>query len=77
MKDDADQARRLRVRRLQSKLKHAVLLRLNCPQHTTPRFREPELAQALEPVSYRILDLESEMRAFRAASSNPVSPASS
>jgi hypothetical protein len=36
---------------------------LNFLQHITPRFTEPELEQALEPVRYRILDLESEMSA--------------
>lgn len=42
---------------------------MNCPQHITPRFTEPELVQALEPVRWPILDLENEAMALRAASS--------
>ena len=55
----------------------AVLLRLkafdwNCPQHITPRFTEAELARALEPVGQRIMDLDNEVRALRAAGPRPV-----
>ena len=41
-----------------AKVEGAVLVRLNCPEHIGPRFIEPELAQALEPVSWRILNLD-------------------
>lgn len=43
----------------------------NCPQHIRPRFTETELAQALEPVSQRIMDLENEVRALRSANPFP------
>jgi hypothetical protein len=55
LKDDTDLAQRLASPSCKAKVERAVLLRLetfdwNCPQHITPRFTEPELAQALEPV---------------------------
>lgn len=76
LKDEADLARRLASLGYKATSSTRSGSGLNCPQHITPCSREPELAQALDPVRYRILDLEGEMRAFRAASSNPVSAAS-
>lgn len=75
LKDDADLARRLASLGYKARSSTRCCSGLNCPQHITSCSREPELAQALDPVRYRSLDLEGEMRAFRAASSNPVSAA--
>lgn len=77
LKDDADLAQRLASLGYNARSSTRSRSGLNCPLHITPCSREPELALALDPVRYRILDLEGEMRAFRAASSNPVSAASS
>ncbi len=41
----------------------------NCQQHITPRFTEPELADALALVRQRIQELEAENRALRLAGS--------
>ena len=69
LKDDTDLARRLASPGYKARVERAVLVRHELPQHITPRFTEPELEQALEPVRWRILDLENETMALRAASS--------
>lgn len=38
----------------------------NCPQHITPRFTEPEIAEAVQPLRERLQALETENTALRA-----------
>jgi hypothetical protein len=38
----------------------------NCPQHITPRFTEPEIGAAIQPLKDRLAALESENAALRA-----------
>ncbi|MGH6613087.1 pyridoxamine 5'-phosphate oxidase family protein [Sphingomonas sp.] len=54
-----------------AKMERILLLRLeafdwNCPQHITPRFTEPEVAEAVRPLRDRLAQLESENAALRA-----------
>lgn len=43
----------------------------NCPQHITPRFTEPEIAEAVRPLHERIAELERENAALRERTSTP------
>jgi predicted pyridoxine 5'-phosphate oxidase superfamily flavin-nucleotide-binding protein len=54
-----------------AKLERIFRLRLeafdwNCKQHITPRFTEPEIAEAVRPLRERVADLEAENAALRA-----------
>lgn len=40
----------------------------NCPQHITPRFTEPEIAAAIQPLNTEINQLRAEVAALRAQS---------
>lgn len=67
---EPDLAEKLAMPGYSGKPERALLLHLeafdwNCPQHITPRFTEPELAQALDPVRMRIEELEAENKALR------------
>jgi predicted pyridoxine 5'-phosphate oxidase superfamily flavin-nucleotide-binding protein len=58
-------AERLATPGYKAKAERALLVHLeafdwNCPQHITPRFSEPELADALAPIRTRIEELEAE-----------------
>lgn len=77
LKDEADLARRVAQLGNNAKVEHALLLRLKLPAAHHAALPRVRVAQGLEPVGYRILDMEGEMRAFTAASSNPVSAAGS
>jgi hypothetical protein len=46
-------------------LVHLKAFDWNCPQHITPRFSEPELADALAPVRQRVVELEAENKRLR------------
>jgi predicted pyridoxine 5'-phosphate oxidase superfamily flavin-nucleotide-binding protein len=53
-----------------AKMERILLLRLeafdwNCPQHITPRFTEPEVAEAVKPLRDRLAQLEAENAALR------------
>src|SRR4051812_21715435 len=54
LKDDADLARRLASLGYKASSSTRSCSGLNCPQHITPCSREPELAQALDPVRYHL-----------------------
>ncbi|MCP3754430.1 pyridoxamine 5'-phosphate oxidase family protein [Streptomyces sp. TBY4] len=71
--DDAPEelVRRLVSTRTEGRVERLVTVEVegwdwNCPRHITPRFSEPELAEALSPVRSRIADLEEENAALRA-----------
>ncbi|QNQ11143.1 pyridoxamine 5'-phosphate oxidase family protein [Sphingomonas alpina] len=70
---DADPAltARVTVPDYKAKMERILLLRLqafdwNCPQHITPRFTEPEVAEAVKPLRDRLAQLESENAGLRA-----------
>ena len=63
--DHPELAERLAMPGYKAKVERALLVHLrafdwNCPQHITPRFSEPELADALAPIRQRIEELEAE-----------------
>lgn len=63
-------AERLAIPGYRAKAERALLVHLkafdwNCPQHITPRFSEPELADALAPVRQRVVELEAENKRLR------------
>lgn len=69
--DEPDLAAKLEMPGYGAKLERAFLLHVeafdwNCPQHITPRFTEPELADVLDPVRKRIEELEIENAVLRA-----------
>ena len=68
--DHPELAERLAIPGYKAKAERALLVHLkafdwNCPQHITPRFSEPELADALAPVRQRIEELEAENKRLR------------
>ncbi|QIB34315.1 pyridoxamine 5'-phosphate oxidase family protein [Ancylobacter pratisalsi] len=70
---DADPAltERITPKGYRAKLERIFRLRLdafdwNCPQHITPRFTEPEIAEAVRPLRERVSQLEAENAALRA-----------
>ncbi len=70
--DDPELAERLALPAYKARPERAFLVHLkafdwNCQQHITPRFSEPELAEALAPVRRRLEELEAENRALREA----------
>jgi predicted pyridoxine 5'-phosphate oxidase superfamily flavin-nucleotide-binding protein len=70
LRADPELAERLATPGYRAKPERALLLHLqafdwNCPQHITPRFSEPELAEALAPMRLRLEQLEIENKALR------------
>ena len=68
--------RRLRRPGYRGRAERAFVLRLdafdwNCPQHITPRFDAPDVAQAVGTLQRRIAELEAEKKALRDSAANP------
>ncbi|MBB5122046.1 pyridoxamine 5-phosphate oxidase [Streptomyces eurocidicus] len=69
--EDAELTRRLVGRRTDGKLERLMTVQVeavswNCSQHITPRFSEPELDAALEPIRARMAELERQNEELRA-----------
>jgi uncharacterized protein len=54
-------------------LLHLVTFDWNCPQHIIPRFTEPEIAEAMQPLRDRLGELEAENASLRAQLAGKVS----
>ena len=68
--DDPTLAAKLAIPGYQAKSERILLLHLeafdwNCPQHITPRFTEAEIAKAVQPLHFRLQELEAENVALR------------
>ena len=71
VEDDPDLIERLMPEGYRAKAERALLIEvdawdLNCPQHITPRFTEPQIETAVAGLQARILELESEVASLRA-----------
>ena len=70
VEDDPALIERLMVPGYRAKPERALLFEveawdLNCPQHITPRYTEPQIAQATEGLRARIVALENEVATLR------------
>lgn len=66
--EDPAQLSRLALPDYRAKPERGMLITIdafdwNCPQHITPRFTEPEIAQAVAPLHARIKELEAQLAA--------------
>jgi predicted pyridoxine 5'-phosphate oxidase superfamily flavin-nucleotide-binding protein len=74
--DDPELAAAIATPGYRGKAERAFVLRLdafdwNCPQHITPRFDAPDVAEALGAMKRRIEELEAENAALRGQTSKP------
>ena len=72
LRDDPTLAAKLATANYPARVERAVLITVaafdwNCPQHITPRFTEPELAEALAPLRDELVSLRAENARLRAA----------